>query len=102
MASYEDLIKFSEGDKIKFIHYSSISPRPVCIGTVEQVWGMTLRHILARTYEMDVRINKVLSPDWAKKDLEGHKTRIMVRPDAESSGDIQKLSPEEYEKYMNS
>ena len=90
MAGTGNLMKFVEGDKIKFKHYSNISPYPICIGTVDHVYGPSLMQLVSHQYTMDVIIDKVISPEWAK-DLEGSKVRVNVYPDTEKNGDIQKL-----------
>lgn len=76
-------LHFTEGDKIKFTHYSNIDPRPVCVGTVEKVYGSSLVGALTKSYQMDVKIEDVLNNHWAKDMLVGKTVRLQVRPDSD-------------------
>ena len=76
-------LHFTEGDKIKFTHYSNIDPRPVCVGTVEKVYGSSLVGALTKSYQMDVKIEDVLNNHWAKDMLVGKTVRLQVRSDSD-------------------
>ena len=71
----EDELK--KGDRIKFKYYSNIDPYPVCIGTVDHVYGIGyITALLGKSFfQIDVIIDEVLNNHWYK-DLVGRKVRI--------------------------
>lgn len=70
---YSDI---KDGDKIKFVYYSSMHPYPKCTGVVKHVWGVGyLTSLMGKSYfQIDVVVSSVEGKYY--QDLVGKTVRI--------------------------